>query len=233
MSDRIASVKLFFDAFESGITDLTSHERGVYLTLCLRYYATGGKVLDDDRTLARASNCSLQAYRKTKAKLIDLGKIAVVDGLIYQPRADIEYTAAVKRFSKWKSWKRKKDAKKMQKSSDLEPENPNEISHPPEENITVGYDTPKGVYHNLPHEAVLALEALHDACGGDGEQEFQAFVSSIEGWDDGTFFLSGRYTHDRFSESLRTPLAQAKLSLEIKRPQLKPAAALAASIGGE
>lgn len=91
MSDRISYVRLFFDDFEGGIIQLNSHERGVYFTLCLRYWATKRCLYDDDRTLARACNCSVQAYKKAKAKLIDMGKIAVVDGKLYQPRADAEY----------------------------------------------------------------------------------------------------------------------------------------------
>jgi len=127
MADRVSSVYLFFDDFESGMLELNSHERGVYFSLCLRYYATAGRLYDDDRTLARNCNCSLQAYRKTKAKLVELGKIAVVDGQIYQPRAEAELRASWDRLAKWKAWKSKKDQKKMQKSSQSEPENPNDF----------------------------------------------------------------------------------------------------------
>ena len=128
MADRVSSVYLFFDDFESGIIELDSHERGVYFTIILRYYATAGRLYDDDRTLARNCNCSLQAYRKTKAKLIALGKIAVVDGMIYQPRAEQELKASWDRLEKWKAWKRKKDQKNIEKSFEFKPENPNKNS---------------------------------------------------------------------------------------------------------
>lgn len=152
--ERIMSVRLYFDAFETGIIELDSHERGVYFTLCLRFYATYGRVKDDDRGLSRACNCTLQAYRKTKKKLIELGKISVVNGYIFQDRAVRELASAKARVSVYNDYvengKRKKDSKKIEKTLEFSPEKPNENIEgtPTLVPVAVGYGAPNGANHS-------------------------------------------------------------------------------------
>ena len=148
--ERLMSVRLYFDAFETGIIELDSHERGVYLTLCLRFYATRGRVKDDDKILSRSCGCTTYAYRKTKEKLLDLGKIYIEDGYIFQDRAIKELASAeerVKGYNEYlKSKRSKKDRKNIKKSSEVLPEKSNKNiessnAHLP---VSVGYGAPNG-----------------------------------------------------------------------------------------
>ena len=59
-------------------------------------YVRGGPVPDEPRYIAGVCNCSVRKWNAIRQRLIDLGKIAVVDGLLTNARAEKELENAAK-----------------------------------------------------------------------------------------------------------------------------------------
>lgn len=76
--------------FIHGTMSLTLEEKGAY-SLCLDLvYDRGGPIPDDERWLAGICNVSTRKWRSLRQRLIDLGKLAQIDGCLTNSRAELE-----------------------------------------------------------------------------------------------------------------------------------------------
>lgn len=74
----------------AGTRALTPAETGIYITLIAMMYERGSPIPRDDTRLARLCNCPKGAFSKAIAALIDDKKLALVDGGLWNERAEIE-----------------------------------------------------------------------------------------------------------------------------------------------
>jgi uncharacterized protein YdaU (DUF1376 family) len=74
------------NAYFGGTRMLTPEQRGIYNDVIELLYMRDGNVPDDDRMLARCFVVRPQTWRRIKADLIRLEKIAIVDGMITAKR---------------------------------------------------------------------------------------------------------------------------------------------------
>jgi uncharacterized protein YdaU (DUF1376 family) len=80
--------------FIHGTMMLTLEEKGAY-SLCLDLiYDRGGPIPDDARWLSGVCGVSIRKWNSIRNRLISLAKIAVVDGLLSNSRADFEILSA-------------------------------------------------------------------------------------------------------------------------------------------
>lgn len=73
-----------------GMSNLTLEERGAYNTVLDLIYARDGAVDDDDRFIAGWLRCDIRVWRRIRARLIDLRKLYVAEGMLRNSRADEE-----------------------------------------------------------------------------------------------------------------------------------------------
>ena len=111
----IYRVDFYADDWLAGTMELTPEQRGVFITLCAIYFSKQGRVAENDRLLAGMCNLSVRKWRTLKAELISLGKIAFIDGLLFQERAEIELVNAMNA----KLEAQKKGAKGGKKSAEI------------------------------------------------------------------------------------------------------------------
>lgn len=86
----------FPDNFIAGTVGLTLEEKGAYSLVLDLMYVRGGPVPDEPRYIAGVCNCSVRKWNAIRAKLIELGKIHVVDGYLTNERAEKEIENAAK-----------------------------------------------------------------------------------------------------------------------------------------
>lgn len=86
----------FPDNFIAGTVGLTLEEKGAYSLVLDLMYVRGGPVPDEPRYIAGVCNCSVRKWNAIRARLIDLGKISVVDGYLTNHRAEEEIEIAGK-----------------------------------------------------------------------------------------------------------------------------------------
>lgn len=70
----------FPDNFIAGTVGLSLEEKGAYSLVLDLIYVRGGPVPDEPRYIAGVCNCSVRKWNAIRQRLIDLGKIEVVDG---------------------------------------------------------------------------------------------------------------------------------------------------------
>jgi len=87
------------DAFKGGVAALTLEEVGAYTLILDELYSRDGSVPDDIVYLTRLLRCDPRVCRRVRQRLLDLGKIKNVDGLITNGRATLEIDAANVRLS--------------------------------------------------------------------------------------------------------------------------------------
>ena len=85
------------DAALSGMMELNLEERGAYNTVLDLIYARDGNLPDDDRFIAGWCRVDVRVWRRIKGRLVDSGKLRVVDGKLHNSRADAEVVAALGR----------------------------------------------------------------------------------------------------------------------------------------
>jgi uncharacterized protein YdaU (DUF1376 family) len=85
------------DAALGGMFELTLEERGAYNTVLDLIYARSGHLPDDDGFLAGWMRCDRRIWKRIKARLIELGKIYIVDGEIHNSKADEVVLTALSR----------------------------------------------------------------------------------------------------------------------------------------
>lgn len=86
----ISKVDFYPDDWLAGTSELNPEQRSVYITLCALYWSKQGYLQERDHWLAGMNDMSVRKFRKIKSELVDLGKIEIIDGFIYQERAEIE-----------------------------------------------------------------------------------------------------------------------------------------------
>lgn len=86
----------FPDNFIAGTVGLTLEEKGAYSLVLDLMYVRGGPVPDEPRYIAGVCNCSVRKWNAIRQRLVDLGKIEVVDGFLTNHRAEIELENAAK-----------------------------------------------------------------------------------------------------------------------------------------
>ena len=86
----------FPDNFIAGTVGLTLEEKGAFSLLLDLMYVRGGPVPDEPRYIAGACNCSVRKWNAIRSKLIELGKIHVVDGFLTNKRAEKEIEISLK-----------------------------------------------------------------------------------------------------------------------------------------
>lgn len=80
--------------FIHGTMKLTLEEKGAY-SLCLDLiYDRGGPIPDDERWLAGICNISTRKWRILRDRLVELGKLSLVDGHLSNTRAEFEIVSA-------------------------------------------------------------------------------------------------------------------------------------------
>lgn len=86
------------DAALSGMMGLTLEERGAFNTVLDLLYTRDGALPDDERFIAGWLGTDVRVWRRIRTRLITLGKLGVVDGLITNSRATLEIDAALSRL---------------------------------------------------------------------------------------------------------------------------------------
>lgn len=86
----------FPDNFIAGTVGLTLEEKGAYSLVLDLMYVRGGPVPDEPRYIAGVCNCSVRKWNAIRQRLIDLGKITVIDGYLTNARAEKELENAAK-----------------------------------------------------------------------------------------------------------------------------------------
>jgi len=86
----------FPDNFIAGTVGLTLEEKGAYGLIIDLIYVRGGPVPDEPRYIAGVCNCSVRKWNSIRQRLIDLGKIEVVDGCLSNHRAEEELEISAK-----------------------------------------------------------------------------------------------------------------------------------------
>ena len=85
MVDR---VQYHLPDWNTGTDELTFEQEAAYRKLCDWYYLMNGRLKDDDHMNARRLKVSLRRYRELRNELIKAGKIGVVDGYLFNERAE-------------------------------------------------------------------------------------------------------------------------------------------------
>lgn len=86
----------FPDNFLGGINGMTLEEKGAYSVVIDMIYQRGGPIADEPRYIAGICNCSVRKWNAIRARLLDLGKLYIVDGHLMNERAGIELEKAAK-----------------------------------------------------------------------------------------------------------------------------------------
>ena len=86
----------FPDNFLGGINGMTLEEKGAYGVVIDMIYQRGGPIADEPRYIAGICNCSVRKWNAIRQRLLDLGKIYVIDGCLMNERAGIELEKAAK-----------------------------------------------------------------------------------------------------------------------------------------
>lgn len=77
--------------FIHGTMELSVSEKGAYSVCLDLMYDRGGPIPDDPRWLARMCGCSMQLWKKIRAKLVEIGKLNLTDdGRLANGRATYE-----------------------------------------------------------------------------------------------------------------------------------------------
>ena len=83
----------------NGMMGLSLDERGAYNTVLDLIYHRDGKLPDDDRFLAGYMGVDVRVWRRIKTRLIGLGKLSVIDGMLRDDVADVVVAEALRRLT--------------------------------------------------------------------------------------------------------------------------------------
>lgn len=86
----------FPDNFLGGINGMTLEEKGAYGVVIDMIYQRGGPIADEPRYIAGICNCSVRKWNAIRQRLLDLGKVYVIDGHLMNERAGIELEKAAR-----------------------------------------------------------------------------------------------------------------------------------------
>jgi uncharacterized protein YdaU (DUF1376 family) len=86
----------FPDNFIAGTVGLSLEEKGAYSLILDLIYVRGGPLPDEPRYIAGVCGCSVRKWTAIRQRLVELGKIEVIDGFLTNHRAEIELENAAK-----------------------------------------------------------------------------------------------------------------------------------------
>lgn len=109
----------------SGVEEIQPETEYVYFRLVMFIYQMDGTLKDNDQANARRCRVSTRAYRKHRTKLLDLGKIEIRNGLIWNSRCEreidhvkkISTRAKTRSEKRWKAHRESKLAEKLAENS--------------------------------------------------------------------------------------------------------------------
>jgi uncharacterized protein YdaU (DUF1376 family) len=107
----------------NGMMSLTLDERGAYNTVLDLLYFRDGKLPDDDRFLAGYMGVDVRVWRRIKTRLIGLGKLSVIDGMVRDDVADVVLAEALRRLTAAQDAGNASAAKRAAKSDPEKPKN--------------------------------------------------------------------------------------------------------------
>lgn len=96
---RLTWYKRYPADFRDGTRRLSFEERGFYGDVLDLIYESGNALVDDDAANAHRLHADLRTFRRLKARLVELGKLYLADGMVRNGRADAEATAAATRIA--------------------------------------------------------------------------------------------------------------------------------------
>lgn len=161
--------------FIHGTMKLTLEEKGAY-SLCLDLiYDRGGPIPDDERWLAGVCNVSTRKWRSLRDRLIDLGKLTLIDGHLSNARAELEIVSA------------ETHARKLSESGAKGGRTRAENDAKAKENSDLGQAPLKHIREDKIREDTLAKAKGGSAAADDAEKIF---------WRDGKAFLKPRVRGD-------------------------------------
>lgn len=100
----------------SGMLGLSLEERGAYNTVLDLIYVRDGKLPDDDYFIAGNMSVDVRVWRRLKKKLISLGKIKIIDGIIRDDMADVVLTDALAKVTQAREAGKQSAASRANKS---------------------------------------------------------------------------------------------------------------------
>lgn len=203
---------------------LSAEQRGVAYTLLDLIYDRRGPLIDSEKVLAARMQMGKVKFCRIRDELIALGKFFMTEsGHLMNQYAEKEL-AAVSEISEIRAKSGKKGGENSGNQRRKYSKNNvnDEAKSKQNRSRVIERETtpPYGESSPLPPDGALALEGLRAACGTDVQlTEFGRLTNSIEGWGDGVFFVSSGFVRSRFSETLRGPLAAAKVRLLVDKPK--------------
>lgn len=93
--NAVSRIDFYPDDWLGGTSEMTAEQRGVFITICAKYWSKEGYLRDDDYVMAGECRMSTRRWRQIKAELIALEKIDIQDGFIVQERAELELSRSV------------------------------------------------------------------------------------------------------------------------------------------
>lgn len=81
--------KFFTTDFRDGVRGMKPDEIGVYMLALTLIYDAEGSLPDDDAKNAAKAGVDIRTWRRVRARLLDLGKLHLDDGHLYNRRADV------------------------------------------------------------------------------------------------------------------------------------------------
>lgn len=204
---------------------LSAEQRGVGYTLLDLIYDRQGPLIENERVLAARMNMGKAKFTRIRDELIALGKFFITeDGFLMNKYAEQELEK-ISNLSETRAKSGRKGGKSSGYTRKKSKQNNQSDDHLLKQNRSRGKDrestiAPHGANSTpLPPEGALALETLR-ASVGQGEQKryLEQLEMCITGWRDGEFIVTGRYSRDNFSATLRGPLRTAGITLGLEQP---------------
>ena len=159
----------------AGTEELSFEEEAVYRKLCDFIYLLDNHLKDDDQHNAKRLKLSTRRYRTIKGRLLETGKIEVVDGWIANDRAAKELEKVHE-----KSEKSRKKAAKKQRNFSTKPLKTNKTSAANSETSkpVKSKTPPKPPADSQPNEVPQAVKAWNQLAGDIGLSKVQTITDA-------------------------------------------------------
>ncbi len=159
--------------FIAGTLQLSCEEKGAYSVVLDLIYDRGGPIPDDAQWIARVCNLSTRRWNQIRARLLELGKVEAIDGVLTNKRALSQLKVEEKEHISLSS-SGKLGAEKTNKTADVSLKNNGlEEKGPPHKNRHTRSqkpeirkkETPSGVSKENPGELILTPPENLDRSG--------------------------------------------------------------------
>lgn len=134
----------------NGMLGLNLEERGAYNTVLDLIYLRDGKLPDDDRFIAGYLGVDVRVWKRIKQRLIDLGKLSVIDGMIRDDVADVVVDEALRRVVAARNAGKVSADARAKKSGDVKSENRDLASTDVATGVSTGASTNKNKSKSNP-----------------------------------------------------------------------------------